>query len=142
MPAIAQTLTPINFRYLDVNTNYGSGSSELLVSEIRAINNQLFNLFQTFIGEADYEPEFGTTLPSRLFDLLPGTKALLETDVYMATSRWMASRIIINPGDIRAIENYQYRAYDLLIRYIYPVMNVSVNYGVRLYTTKSTAQEQ
>ena len=142
MPAIAQPLTPSTFRYLDVNTNYSVGSMQLLVAEIQAINNQLFNLFQTFIGEADLEPEFGTTIPSRLFDLLPGTKILLETDAYLAVNRWMGDRIIVNPGDIRAIENYEDRAYDVYIKYFYPVMNVSVDYGVRLYTSQSKIQEQ
>ena len=142
MPIVASPLTPSQFRYLDVNTNYGETSSKLLVAEIEAVNNQIFNLFNTFVGEADYEPEFGSTIPSRLFDLLPGTKDLLENDLYNAVTRWLGQRIKINPGDIRAMQNYDRRAYDVYIRYVYPSMNVSVDYGVRMYLVNSSPREQ
>lgn len=142
MPIVAEPLVPVRFRYLDVNTNFGERSPKLLVAEIEAVNNQLFNLFQTFVGEADYEPEFGSTIPSRLFDMLPGTAHLLETDIYVAINRWMGQRIQVNIGDIKARENYVKRAYEVTFRYVYPAMGVSVDYGARLYVSNSAVREQ
>lgn len=136
MPIIAKELKPTSFRYLDINTNYGENGQGLLLSEAKAINNQIFNLLTTYIGEADYEPTFGSLLPSRLFDLLPGTATLIETDLYLALNRWLGDRIQIDMNDVRAIPNVEARAYDVYLKYVLPARNVRVDYALRLFTNQ------
>lgn len=132
MPIVAQPLTPQEIRYIDVNTNYGENRAAFLIPDIQVINNQLYNLFTTYIGEADYEPEYGSTLPHRLFDLLPGTALLLQNDLFMSVRRWMSDKIAVTPEDVRAIPDYPNRAYVVLVKYVYPEKSITVEYGLRI----------
>lgn len=132
MVAVATQLTPRQISLIDLNTNYNVNAEAFLLFDVKAINNQLFNLFTVDIGEADYEPEYGSVLPNRLFDLMPGTRAQLESDLFIALNRWMSDKIIITPTSVRAIPNFQIRAYDVLIRYALRLRDVVVDYGIRI----------
>ena len=76
--------------YLDVNTDYKLSLHPLLISNVIAVVNQLFNLFFTVIGTRHFEPTFGIGLENQVFDLpLEIAQYVSKTDIFSALTTFM-----------------------------------------------------
>lgn len=74
----------------DINFNYGADSNGLIVYDIQDINNKIFNVLLTSIGERTFEPEFGSILPELVWEPMDALTAWrLETGVFQALDRWI-----------------------------------------------------
>lgn len=123
--ATASRLTQPKFTYLDVN-GLPQSVNDVLVSDIDAINMQMYMLFLTYIGEADYEPTLGSGMDNYLFDPnYKGTHDLLQTVLYNAVARWMSDRIVVRLGDV-VILDVQDSKVRITVTYTYKRLNVQV----------------
>lgn len=93
--------------WVDVNSNFGEDVDPELVTEIKAINNSLFNLFNCPIGSRPFEREYGSNLLAALFEPADGeTASFLDLSIYQAIRRWeprirmsIQSSLITREGD-------------------------------------------
>lgn len=86
-----------NIYYSDVNSRFKLDDQALIVYDSRAINRQIDNILSTPLGSDDFEPEFGSMLPFRLFDpITPMVSFLLRSDTIDAVGRWLGSKITMD----------------------------------------------
>lgn len=80
--------------FIDVNPDFGSDGKDELVYENDAIKVQIRNILSTPTGSEQFEPEYGSLLPWRLFEPINARTAWqIENDTLIAVNRWMAGRI-------------------------------------------------
>lgn len=129
MAVIAQPQSQQVIIYLDVNSSYGSSSMDLLVSNIAAINNQLFNLFSTSIGSADYEPLLGSLIDNFLFEqnTLSPTWQAMKANLWTAVHQWMSSRIYVDQNSFVLKADQKNRIVYVSLTYTYLQLGVTVN---------------
>lgn len=123
---VAPRLSPVSFIYLDVNSDPQS-VNEILVSDIDAINTQIYNLFVTTVGEADFEPTLGSAMDNYLFD--PNAQSIwdnMQFVLYRAFNTWMRERIKITPNDVVVRPNTEGRTVRLQVTYEYLQLGVRV----------------
>ena len=118
MVFIAPTVEPnANPYYIDANTNYLLDDNPLLVQDLSAIANQVYNILSTDIGERIFEPEFGSNLKDFVFGPTDDTTAwLIEGEIVRALGRWMP-RIEIIRNQTFAVPYPDERYFDVEIRY-------------------------
>jgi phage baseplate assembly protein W len=76
--------------YIDINTLYGISSNTLLLENIPAVVNQLYNLFYTSIGSRHFEPTFGIGLEDLIFDLpITITEYVTQNTIYSAVEEFL-----------------------------------------------------
>ena len=103
--------------YIDANTNFLRDERGLIVQDIEAIVNQVYNILATDIGERIFEPEFGSDLKRYLFSPTDETTGwLIEGEVTRALGRWMP-RIEIIRNQTFATPYPDERYFEILIRY-------------------------
>lgn len=103
--------------YSDINTSYHQDNKALNVYNLDAINNQVVNILTTPIGERPFEPEFGSILPTLLFEPISDvTSWSIETEIFEALGRWQP-RIRIIQSQTRAIPDPKNASYLLFIAY-------------------------
>jgi phage baseplate assembly protein W len=127
MASVAQGQGRIKIIYLDVNTAYGSNNMSILVANVNAINNQLFNLFMTMVGSADYEPTLGANLANYLFDPnAQNTWTALQLVLYNAVNQWMSSRIQVNTNSFIVQPDTINRIVYMTVSYSYLLLGISI----------------
>lgn len=93
--------------WVDVNSNFGEDVDPELVTEIKAINNSLFNIFNCPVGSRPFEREYGSNVLAALFEPADGeTATFLDLSIYQAIKRWeprirmnLQSSLITRDGD-------------------------------------------
>jgi phage baseplate assembly protein W len=124
--AVASKLTNVSYVYVDINSDPQS-VNEILVSDIDAINTQIYNLFSTTVGEADFEPQLGSRMDNYLFDQnSTGTRDELAFVLYVAFSKWMSDRIEIGRDSVIVKQDPQKRRVNLTVEYAYKRLNVRI----------------
>lgn len=114
-------VTPIDLKaaiYKDVNCNYEESINHILLTDIGAVNGQIFNVLSTTVGEAYFEPEFGSYFHSQLFE--PGddeTEWKLSIDLHMALNKWLGSRLRTSPQGVRVTRDLTGRSATVYIEY-------------------------
>lgn len=125
--AVATKLKAVSYVYIDVNSNYGTGDP-LLLADIDAVNGQIYNLFCTLLGEADYEPLLGAELDYYLFDPNSATTATeISMMLYNALSMWLSSRIYVSPGGLTVTRDTVNHLVVVGLSYSYILLGVTVN---------------
>jgi phage baseplate assembly protein W len=134
MAVVAQNQAPSTIIYLDVNSTFGESGLQILVTNLEAINNQLFNLFSTRIGSADYEPELGSLLDNFLFEqnTQSPTWDTMRMNLYNAVNRWMSDRISVNPNSFRIVPDLPNQVVYVTVSYVYLQLGIQVNATVAL----------
>ena len=127
--AVSQKLQFASAVYVDINTNYGNqkGLSGILVTDIDAINNEMFNLLSTAMGDADYEPTLYGLLDVYLFE--QNSQETLDQIYDLLQSvlmRWLSQRIYVTPNSFIAKIDNPNRLVNLTVTYTYLRLNVSV----------------
>lgn len=127
--AVSQKLQFASAVYVDINTNYGNqkGLSGILVTDIDAINNEMFNLLSTAMGDADYEPTLYGLLDVYLFE--QNSQETLDQIYDLLQSvlmRWLSQRIYVTPNSFIATIDKPNRLVNLTVTYTYLRLNVSV----------------
>ena len=103
--------------YVDANTNFLLDDRNLLVQDIEAIANQIYNILATDIEERVFEPEFGTNLKEYLFSPTDETSGwLIENEIVRSLGRWMP-RIEVIRNQTFAIPYPNDRYFEVSIRY-------------------------
>jgi hypothetical protein len=76
--------------YIDVNTLYQVSNNLLLLKNVPAVVNQLYNLFFTMVGSRHFEPTFGIGLEGYVFDLpITITEFVTQNSIFEACSEFM-----------------------------------------------------
>jgi phage baseplate assembly protein W len=113
--------------FVDVNTNYLVDGQPLILTDILALNNEIYNILSTVPGERVFEPEFGSEIIPYLFDPTDAMTAFkIEIELTRALQRWMP-RIIVLRESTRAIPLNTYNGYDVVISYRITGLNITVN---------------
>ena len=103
--------------YIDANTNFRLDDRDLLVQDIEAIANQIYNILATDIGDRVFEPEFGSNLKEYVFAPTDETTGwLIEGEITRALGRWMP-RIEIISSQTFATPVPSERYFEVSIRY-------------------------
>ena len=118
--------------YLDMNTQYQIDGQDILLENVKAINNQIFNILTTVPGERIFEPEFGSDLPLLLFEPIDDITAWqMETAIYQALERWQPRiQVIYNATSV--VANPDLQSFDCTIAYQVRLKNITNIYRVRL----------
>lgn len=133
MTVTVTTLAPAKIVYTDLNREYAPGFKSALVYNVTVVELEIMNLFTTLIGEVEFEPELGSTLPGRLFDPRDDTTAFaLEHDLYLALNRWMSERIYIRQEDIVVDYAQDWRGFKVYLTYVLIGLGVSVESTLKL----------
>ena len=95
-------IKPIRFR--DINPDYTLDRSDVILTDVRAVQAQIRHVLSTIKGTEYFEPEFGSLFPLLLFEPISNITAFrLETETIVALSIWMgsvinvAANVIIEP---------------------------------------------
>jgi phage baseplate assembly protein W len=126
---VASPLTRSGVIYSDINTNFsgGRGSLGILVTNIDAINNQIYNLLSTYSGEADYEPTLWGGLDRYLFEQNSDTTMhQIYITLYNVLVKWMSSRIYVTPNSFTATMDSKSQIVRLTVNYTYLLINANV----------------
>jgi hypothetical protein len=127
MARTAQNQQRVNIVYLDVNTTYGNTTRAILVANINAINNQLFNLFSSMIGEVDYEPTLGAGPDRSLFDPNdPQSVKKLQMHLYNPVNQWLSTRILVSPNSFIVTQDTLNQRVFITVKYQYLLTGVTV----------------
>lgn len=122
------SLNPIRYVYVDINSAFGENNQRVLLTDIEAINVQIYNLLSTNIGDVDYEPFLGSGLPDRIFDQnYSVTETELKQDVHRALTQWLGDRISVRVNDTQIMADYAQRRIRLKMNYYYKRLGVVVN---------------
>ena len=124
--ASASPLVRPGVSFCDVNTNY-NGNNGILVTDIDAINNQIYNLLSTYQGEADYEPTLFGGIDEYIFN--PNsiqTASQIYMILYQVLTNWMGSRIGVTTNSFIVNIDTENRLIKLVVRYVYLVNNMNV----------------
>lgn len=74
----------------DINTLYSKQSSKLIVNNLNAVNNEIFNCLTTLYGELPFEPTFGSKLPFLLYEpVCDFTAWKIQNAAYDALYKWI-----------------------------------------------------
>lgn len=126
--AVAPGLNKITFTYIDVNTNYAA-QSDILVANINAINNQIYNVLSCLMGEVDYEPELGALLDYYLFEQNSmSTDVQIQMLLYFALNTWLSGRIFVSPQNVTFAVDMAAQTLTVTIIYTYLLTDT----GIRL----------
>ena len=110
MPFIVRNLEPDNPYYSDINTNFRIDDKGLVVQDVNAIANQIYNILSTNIGERIFEPEFGSNIQNYIFDpTTEETAWLIENEIFRALNKWMPRiQIIRDKTRVYPVPNERY----------------------------------
>lgn len=87
----------VNVYYSDLNSRFGIDDQPLIVQDYRAINRQFDIILSTPLGSEEFEPDFGSMLPFRLFDpITPISSYLIRNDTIDALNKWLGSKITLD----------------------------------------------
>ena len=129
-------LPATNIYFVDINTEFDTQNPTLLYED-SAIRSQIKNILSTPIGTEDFEPEYGSNLPFRLFEpITPVTSWLIENDTLIAVNRWMAGRISLSRNDcsVQPLEfNQGLDGYYIRMRYRNVRTNVVTTWQFSVY---------
>jgi phage baseplate assembly protein W len=112
-----QGVLTTNVVWLDVNTSLGLNGRPDLLSNVRALINSLFNLFQCPVGARGpiFEPEFGSILMYMLQEALDAISAnKIKAGVLQAIQRW-EPRIEVDMAHTRVTPDYNRNAFNVLL---------------------------
>lgn len=111
--------TKINRRYQDIDLDMiiHPMTDDLVVrSNVDAINGSIMNILKTRKGERVFQPEFGSTIYSSLFEPMTAqTKIVLETQIENALIQFEPRISLI---EIRVIPKYDENGYEVYISYV------------------------
>lgn len=86
---MATSINYANASWVDVNTLYGINVQPELITESKAINNSLYNLFQCPIGGRPFLRDYGSMMPTLLMEPVSTLTAhLLKQVMLQAIRRW------------------------------------------------------
>lgn len=107
-------------QYMDLNRNFGqSGAADLLFDKA-AIEQSLFNIFRTHVGEAGpiFLPDFGSNLPYLLQEPLDNITAFsVKAATVQAAQRW-ETRIDVDVGQSAVATDYELPGYIVRLVYV------------------------
>lgn len=111
--------TKINRRYQDIDLDMiiHPMTDDLVVrSNVDAINGSIMNILKTRKGERVFQPEFGSTIYSSLFEPMTSqTKIVLESQIENALIQFEPRISLI---EIRVIPKYDENGYEVYISYV------------------------
>ena len=123
--------------FVDIDTFYGLNNNDILITNLKAINNQINNILTTTVGErwgdVNDEPFFGSNIPELLFEPIDDYTAWrLETATFRAINRWMSTRIIMDPRQTRVFPIPNQQSYQATLVYRVITENINARYKVLL----------
>lgn len=131
--AVASSLAPPRIVYTDLSRTYDEGNSSMIERNAAVIHWELVNLFTTLVGDVEFEPELGSSLPTRLFDPKDSQTAYhLEHDLYLSIQRWMNARIRINQDGVVVRTTDDYRGFDVTLSYELIGLGITVESSIRI----------
>ncbi len=130
--SVASSLRVVASPLVDLNTNYGENTSQLLSYGVGVINDEILNVLTTQVGEEQEEPEYGSKVPVRVFDPITNlTCWKLEHDVSDALGRWVP-QIVVNQALTRVTPLPAQRLFDFTITYSVRGVGYVSAYSVKL----------
>jgi len=86
-------------RLIDINSNFRYDRLPLLVQDVDAVNNELYNLVYTTPGERPFEPRYGLNLLSKIFEPCDEITAWqIENDLILGLIEWMPHIRLVRNG--------------------------------------------
>lgn len=116
----------------DVNIGYSVNSNILQVTDVDAVNNMIDNILSTTPGERPFEPEFGSDIPSLLFEPCDDITAWkMETAAFTALKRWMPY-VVVDRQNSRFAPHPSMAGFICVIFFVVRVSGLRGEYRQRL----------
>lgn len=127
---IPVTINPNQAIIQELNTNYDYNSNPLIISNIAAINNEIYNILSTRPGERPFEPTFGCFLADLIFEpLVPMTAFRIRNEIFGALLKWEPRITVIqSQTSVTILTNVRGWA----INVVYYVPNLQVNGSTKI----------
>jgi len=117
----------------DISIGYSQNTGELSIYGIDAINNMIENILTTSPGDRAFEPEFGSEMPTLLFEPCDEQTAWqMEVAIFDALKRWMPYiNVILQRTYLLPIPHEA--AFDCTITYELKIGGVVSNYRAKFF---------
>lgn len=113
--------------FRDLNTDYGLNTSPILITELDAIQNKLYNLLRCPKGSRFMQPEFGTNLLQFIHEPCDGVTAhKIRMDFILAIERWMPE-ILLDLNNTYVVQNPSVTGYYVKLSYSIPLLNTTTS---------------
>jgi phage baseplate assembly protein W len=119
--------------YKDLNINFKQNIDKALVDNQRAINEEIYLLLRTRIGERVFEPTYG----SNLFYFLgkPVNESVgndLLLDLFSSITRWLSDRIKLSYPNCFVIPDKERQTYYVSLAYTFTKLQQIGSYEFKL----------
>ena len=113
-------------RVIDINSNFTYDRNPLLVFDVEAVNNELYNLIYTTPGERPFEPNYGLDLWKKVFDPCDDITAWEIKNILLGgILRWMPHIKLC--GGTEVIVKPEWPGFQITIVYTFAGINTNGN---------------